>query len=274
MTGGLAAVLLLAPASAGARQDGGRSLEWGLSDCRGVIGLIPVEAAAVRAHLPPGFAPVLPDSVAALLPPDPRLDAVLGLEVLDCARGVGLHGWLEELDYASFWTFVEPPARLRDHGQELAFFKWDTLVPDRDRRDLLRRYGLAARGGEVDLTLWSDDAVGGASADAGVAFEAGWSFSDGERYRFTGAAAAPVSFAGSFIEFTQASSGLAEWVTRYRSDRAVAGAGTVTLDPRGLPARMLGRISSDAYFLVPSGLDFFGSRIDLPPKPAAPLRPS
>jgi hypothetical protein len=266
-----ASVALSTPASAAGGQPG-RTLEWGLTDCRGVVALIPTQKATLQPHLPGGFSPTLPPSVAALLPPDPRLEAVLGLEVLDCVEGAGLHGPVQGLDYASFWTFVQPPVHLRNHGKQLTFFKWDTLVPDEPRRELLREYGVPARDGRVTVDLWSDEVVASTGSGVGapaVALDAGWSFDGGERYRFTGVATAPVEFAGSFVEYGPAGTGLAEWTTDYRSRRALGGAGTVTMEPAGFPARMLGRTVTDAYFLVPTGLDFFDGQITLPPKDCA-----
>ncbi|MEX2291828.1 MAG: hypothetical protein WD794_16065 [Mycobacteriales bacterium] len=265
----VAAVALSAPASAAGGQPG-RTLEWGLTDCRGVVALIPVDRATLQPHLPAGFSPTLPPSVAALLPPDPRLEAVLGLEVFDCVQGEGLHGPVEGLDYASFWTFVEPPAHLADHGKQLTFFKWDTLVPDEPRRELLREYGVPARDGHVALDLWSDEVVPSTGSGApAVALDAGWSFDGGERYTFTGVATAPVEFAGSFVEYGHAGTGLAKWATDYRSLRALGGAGAVTLDPAGFPAQALGRTVTDAYFLVLTGLDFVDGQITLPPRRCA-----
>lgn len=249
-------------ASAG---EDGRTIDWGLSGCRGLVVLVPTSPESLEAHLPAGFTATMPDSVAELLPPDPRLEAVLGLEVLDCEEGAGLHGPVQGLDYASFWTFVEPPEGHDDRGHDLSFVKWDTLVPDEPRRDLLVDHGLAARDGEVSFDLWSPLDPG-----AGVGFDAGWTFADGETYRFIGAAAVPVDFNGSFVEYAPASVGLAEWETSYRSASAFGGQGLAELDADGWPAEVLGDTLVDAYFLVPSDLDFYDATITLPPGSRAP----
>lgn len=248
-------VLLPVPAAWG---DGGRTLDWGLSGCRAVIALVPVEPAALQAHLPEGFTATVPDSVAAVLPPDPRLDAVIGIEALDCAQGVGLHGTVDDLDYGSFFTFVDPPAHLAAPERDLHFVKWDVLIPDAPRRDVLRRHGLAARDGAVAFETWLPGA-GGTAFDVDLAFEGG------EGYRFRGVAGAPTAFTGSFIEHSPATGGLATWTTQYDAAAASGGGGTVELAPGGFPAQVLGRTLADAYFLVPTGLDFTDGAIVLPP---------
>lgn len=250
-----AALLLPAAAASGAT---GRTLDWGLSGCRAVIALVPVEPSAVQPHVPEGFTATVPDSVAAVLPPDPRLDAVLGIEALDCAEGIGLHGAVADLDYGSFFTFVEPPAHLAAPEHDLHFVKWDVLVPDAPRRDVLRRHGVAARDGGTDLTTWLSGA-------GGTAFDVGLTFEGGEGYRLRGVAGAPTPFTGSFIEHSATSTGLATWTTSYDAASAVGGTGTVQLAAAGFPARVVGRTLADAYFLVPTGLDFTDGAIVLPP---------
>lgn len=252
------------PATAGGT-DRGRTIDWGLSGCHGLVVLIPVAAETLEPHLPEGFTAVMPDSVAATLPPDPRLQAVLGLELLECDEGAGLHGPIEGLDYASFWTFVDPPAALEGRGHDLSFVKWDTLVPDEDRRDLLQDHGLAARDGDVTIDEWHPLAL-----ESGVAFDAGWTFADGEEYRFSGAAAAPMDFQGTFIEYTTASAGLAEWETTFHAPTAFGGAGIAELAPDGWPAEVLGTTRADAYFLVPVDLDFTDATLMLPARSRRP----
>jgi hypothetical protein len=256
------AVVVAAPVAA---QPTGRTLDWGLTDCRGVIALVPSSPEVLEPHLPDGFAATFPAGVAALLPPDPRLEAVVGLEVLDCAEGVGLHGTVEGLDYASFFTFAEPPAHLRSPDRDFHFVKWDVLVPDAPRRDVLRRYGLAARDGEATFRTWLPGA-------GGTAFDVGWTFEGGEGYRFRGVAGAPVDFIGSFVEHSSAGNGLAAWTTQFEAAAATGGAGVVELAQGGFPARVLGRTVADAYFLVPAGLDFVDGLITLPAQPAGPAQ--
>lgn len=236
-----------------------RTIPWGLSGCKGVIVLVPTPAESLRPHLPSGFTAVVPDSVRQMLPPDPRLDAVFGLEVLECAEGEGLDGPIDGLDYASFWTFVQPPRRHARHRHDLSFVKWDTLVPDAPRRDLLVDHGLRARDGVVTFDRWTPLAP-----DAGVAFDVGWTFAGGEAYRFAGTAATPVDFRGSFIEFSPASDGLARWQTKFAAPLAFGGAGVAEFAPGGMPASVVGHHVADAYFLVPVDLSFFDASLSLP----------
>jgi hypothetical protein len=242
-----AAVLVLAllaqPATAGSAD---RVLPWGLDDCRFVIALVPTSAARIAAHLPDGFVPVVPDSVRALLPPDARLEAVFGLEVFDCASGAGLGGPVDGLDYGSFWSFVQAPAALADDRYQLAFYKWDTLVPDDDRRTLLAEAGALVRDGEAALDRF-------VATPPGTVLDARLVLDGSQSFRFAGATAAPVDFTGTFIEYQQGDDGFVAWRTAYRSDAAHGGAGLVEFAPASFPTVVLGEPRAQAYLLAGTG---------------------
>lgn len=244
----------IAPVARAKPRTGANSIPWGLTACEGVIALIPVDADSVQAHLPNGFTAVVPDSVRTLLPPDPRLDAVFGLEGLACEKGVGLRGDVDGMQYGSYWTFVKPPERLTDDAYPLSFYKWDTLVPDQPRRDFLAARGLRVFGGGTTFTSWEPTPVG-------IAFDVTLDLKRSGSHRFLGAAGAPIDFSGTFVEFTKARKGLAAWRTAYDSTRAVGGAGIVEMEADSFPAQVVGSVRAQSYFLVASGVNFTDASI-------------
>lgn len=247
--------LLSASVAPGARAKprAGDSIAWGLTACDAVIALIPVDADSVQAHLPKGFTAEVPDSVRALLPPDPRLEAVFGLEGLACEEGVGLKRDVDGMQYGSYWTFVEPPKRLADDAYPLRFFKWDTLVPDRPRRNFLAARGLPVSDGDTTFTSWNPTPVG-------IAFDVTLRLG-GSTHRFLGSAGSPVDFSGTFVEFTKARRGLSAWRTAYDSTRAVGGTGIVEMQAESFPAEVVGSERAQSYFLVGSGVNFTDASI-------------
>lgn len=67
-----------------------KTYSWFLEGCQVVIAVIPVDSEALADHLPDGFAPQTPEGFG--LPPDPRGDAVMGLEAFTCKTSAGLDG--------------------------------------------------------------------------------------------------------------------------------------------------------------------------------------
>lgn len=241
------------------RQGGSNSISWGLTDCDAIIALVPIEADSVQPHLPRGFTAIVPDSVRALLPPDPRLEAVMGIEALVCQNGTGLAQDVAAMDYGSVWTFVEPPASLADESYPLSFFKWDTLVPDQPRRRFLSSRGLPVVDGDANLSSWY-------ITPAGIVFDATLELKGGGSHRLTGAAGAPIEFTGRLIEFQKGRGGLAEWRTAYGAATALGGGGTVELEGGSFPAEVVGAQRAQAYFLVGTGVDFTDGSITFPRK--------
>lgn len=246
---------LAAPAAGRSRK--AKTIPWGLSGCRAVIALIPVDPEAIEEHLPAGFSAVVPDSVRAVLPPDPRLQAVLGLEALGCEAGVGVKSTLTDVDYGSIWTFVEPPAELADPDHPLSFFKWETLVTDPASRRLLSSRGVPVTNGEADFASWNETPLG-------IGLDVSLRLGEDTTHRFVGAAGAPTEFTGAFIEFSPARGSLSEWRTIYDAEVAYGGGGLVEMEPGSFPAEVAGENDAQAYFLVTTGLDFTEASITIP----------
>lgn len=257
-------------------------IDWSLDRCDAVIAMIPTDAARLQPHLPDGFTADVPADVRAQLPPDPTLDAVLGMEASTCRSGAGLHGQVAPMSYASYWTFADPPDDLDQGRHDLTFVKWDTLVPDRDRRQLLSDHGLPVRDGTVTFGLFEPDTrsvsagpgVVGSEVNPhldevpqGVTFDVQLQFDDGESYRFTGTTADDTAFRGDFIEYVLTDGGLATWTANYRARAARVGTGTVQLDPDGAPAQMLATTSTRAYYLTATGLYLTDGTITMPDEP-------
>lgn len=285
---GLAAMLLGLTVT-GASAHGGHQLDWNLETCDAVIAMIPVDHEAIQPHLPDGFTADIPDRVRTQLPPDPTLDAVLGMEAFTCRSGSDLHGQVAPMSYASYWTFADPPGDLDQGPYDLTFVKWDTLIPDRDRRHLLRDHGLPARDGNVTFDLFEPDTrslsagpgVVGSEVNPhledvpqGAAFDVELEFADGESYRFTGTTGDDTAFRGDFIEYAPTDRALATWTTSYRARTARVGTGTVQLDPHGTPARILSTSTTRAYYLTATGLDLTGGTITLPDGPDTGVQPA
>lgn len=252
---GLAATASVAPAAGRTRR--GTTIPWGLENCNAVIALIPVTADSIQQHLPRGFTPMIPESVRALLPPDPRLEAVFGLEALKCERGTGIRGSLRDVDYGSIWTFVEPPPDLADPDYPISFFKWDTLIPDKASRRLLSWRGVSVSDGSTDFASWS-------TTPLGIGFDVTVEFDGEGTHRFVGAAGAPTEFQGSFVEFSPARRSISEWRAAYDADVAYGGTGVVEMEPASFAAETVGEERAQAYFLVTSGLTFAEASITIP----------
>ncbi|HVF52231.1 MAG TPA: hypothetical protein VNC78_01355 [Actinomycetota bacterium] len=232
-------------------------IPWGLNDCDGVIGFSPVSAESIQPFLPEGFTATVPDDFRAALPPDPRVDAVLGLEAFRCADGVGLSGIVPDLEYGSLFTFVEPPAALADSRYPWSFVKWDTLVPDAPRQTALAKRGLPARLGEAVFFGWAVTPVG-------IPFDVILRLEEAGNYGMTGIAAAATAFDAKFIEYMPGDRGLAQWRTVGRSPGGFAGGGWLSVPSGSYAAEILGGTEAQAYFLASEGIDFTEASITLP----------
>lgn len=236
------------PTGVGQARPKSRTIPWGLKNCEAVIAVIPIESEQIDGYLPKGFTAVIPPEAGSLLPPDPRLDAAFGVEALSCESGHGLKGQVADLDYGSVWTFVEPPEALKDPSYPFAFVKWDTLVPDAPRRDVLTKMGFPARDGSVAANYLG-------TVNAGLGYNVDLSLGD-EQYSFKGGSVAPVVFSGKFIEYMPGSRGIGEWRTDFSASSAYGGSGLMTLDPDSLAAEVVGATEVQAYFLVAVGMTF------------------
>ena len=227
------------PPAAEGDASGARVLPWGLADCTYVVADVPVRADALRPFLPEGFEPqTVGGGPLAMV----QGEAYLGIEAIRCAHGVGLDGDVADLHYGSIFTGVVPPADLAVPDVDVQFVKWDVLVPDAPRRDLLRAAGLPARAGSVTHDL------GRVTADvrATLTLEGVGAFAiEGAAPREGG------PFEGTFVEFMPSDQGgLARWRATYAATSARSGLATVTLEPGSWVAQVVGGERATAPFIV------------------------
>ncbi len=235
----------------------GSDLSWGLSGCRMAIAIVPVEADAVQQHLPEGFTAAVPEPIRAMLPPDPRMEAILGIEAFSCETGMGLNQSVPDMEYASIWTGVEAPANATGPEASLTFYKWDTLVPDAERRDLLAGAGLPVHAGSVSLDPWT-------STPFGLAMDLAFHMDDVGEFRIAGGASAPAEFSGDFTEYQPGTEGHAIWYTQTSAGSAYGGSGYVELASSSIAQNIVGATRSDAYVLAIDDGAFSDGFIRLP----------
>ncbi len=251
----------LEPADAGTVTDtpadaAPEEVPWGIRDCEVFLGLIPVDADALSDRLPDGFRAVSPQEFG--LPPDPRGDAILGVEAFSCAEVDGVNGTVTDAPYASIFVPVEAPQELRDDRFTFTFLKFETLVPDAETRSLLQDHGIPALDGDVNRAV---------SAPTGPAFSVGLELGD-EVYGLHGAMGpsnAQFEDGFAFQEWTPTPDGLATWTTSHASGDAMHNSfGYVKLDPNGWPAEVVGDTRADAYLLHGTGVVFEDAVLTLP----------
>lgn len=217
--------------------DGPTTLAWGITGCAFVIAAVPVDAVALAAFLPEGFA--LAPGRLADAPAGPR--ATIELDAYHCERGIGTEGETAHVDYGSYYTAVVPPDALREEGYDAYFVKWDHLAPDAARRDALAAAGLPAHDGEAPVLIQQG------IVDAQLTFE------DGGGFRVTGAMG-PLGAPGDplpFMEYTPLANGtsLARWHARLHDASIGSGAGVVELQP-GWVRDLVGADRAPATFIA------------------------
>lgn len=236
-----AALLVLALAGCVAQPPDGPAAEgessvlpWGLTACRYLVGWAPVEEARLRPFLPEGFEPDPFGPIGSrTLEGTPAARALFGLEAFACASGVGLNGTpVEGMAYGSYWTSVTPPEALRVDGVDLYTVRWDTLIPDADRRAFLAAAGLPARNGTV--------AFGDAPVGASATYEMEGIGASTLRLDAPRTQAAPSG--GVLMEFTPTDRGLAVWRSDFAWDGGsfTSGFGRVTAPAGSWAAEVLG----------------------------------
>lgn len=220
-------------------------LAWTLTDCNAIVALVPVSAAAVQPHLPPGFTPA--SFAESGLPPDPRGEAVVGVEGWTCKSGLGLHGAVENIDYASLFAIVHPPANLSAKGSKFQFVKWQVGVPDADRRAALAGAGASAVDAKLEMARF-DTTPAGIDLMASLAFNG--------TYELQAAASAPATATDpemarfTFTEFQPAANGtFVTWTGTLENPHGFDGGGTLALPP-GILADIAGASNVQAYYLV------------------------
>lgn len=234
-----------------------RVIPWGLEACIFVNWFVHVEADALRPHLPEGFEPDVESALPIPLAPD---KAYLGFEAFRCASGAGIGREIVDLEYASLFTSAMPPPELRREGVGLYIVKWDTLVPDADRRALLQEAGLPVRDGSAEAhhmqgpsgTLavtgaFELEGLGTFRYEGGVPHFTGDGGGDGIR----------------FLEFMQANGGLAVWDARFALDAFSVGEGIVQVPSDSWAAEVIGSdVARAAYFA--GRWTFFEGSLTLP----------
>lgn len=235
------------------------TLDWWLSNCHAVVGIVPVDEQALADHLPEGFEPVSAEE-ALDLPPDPRGDGALGFETFHCESASGLDGNIDEVGYAALFAPVEPPEDLEHPDAEVLFYKWETLVPDEDRRNLFIDRGLPAVDGSTDLSGFED-------TPAGFVFDVSATL-DGFTFELTGSATAPnedFREGFSFLEFQEAQGGFATWLsTENEANRGNSGTGTVSVDSSHWTSDVIGSSEDQAYIVATPEVNFLEGQIQLP----------
>lgn len=262
MTIGAAALLVgalgAAPASQASDDAGDVTLGWEAADCRFTIVIVPADREDVQPHVPEGFTPILPDEPAEMLPPDPRLEAVVGFETFQCASHTVDGDVAEDVAYASVWTFVEPPEEYADPDHPLTFVKWETLIPDDDQRDLLTEHDVHVRAGTAD----QDDHV---TTPVGAGYDVSFTLDpDGITYGASGVSPNPVDFGGAFVEYSPHPDGLVAWRTDFAAVTAFGGVGVAQWSEDALAAEILGTTEAQAYVVAGEGLAFDDGSITIP----------
>lgn len=193
------------PAAEPDAQAGPTTWRWGIEGCSFTIAVAPVDDAALRPFLPPGFAS--------------RGEVHFDAYVCDGATGPDGEA-LGPTQYGSVYVPVTVPKELEVEGYSAYFLKTDILVSDPGVRARYQGAGFPAHGGS-------------AAASAGPASTAALDM-DGTGFRLTGAAA-PASPQGQplpFIEYTVLADGsLARWRARLHDASIASGQGL--LEVRG-----------------------------------------
>lgn len=238
-------------------------IDWTLSGCRAVVALVPTDAGSLEEHLPEGFAAASAQEAFGI-PPDPRGEAALGVETFQCESGTTLDGTAQPLAYGALFAAVEPPEGRNATGADLVLYKWETLVPDEDRRRLLQEAGMPAVDGSTDLS-------GLRSHPAGHAFHATLTL-NGSTHAFAGTVDAPADAFREglpFVEFQAGDDGIGRWVSE-ENQAPDAFQGTGTLDPvsGSRVADVVGDGPSQAYMVAATSVTFSRGYVDLPGAPS------
>lgn len=235
------------------------TLPWGLAGCSFVVAVVPVPPERLADRMPEGFRSLTFEEIG--LPADPRGRGNLGVEAWRCNDGVGHNEsvLLNDVSYGAVFSFVEPPEALRHNESRYHFVKWDVLIPDAPRRDLLADAGVPALNGSVEMARFQQTA-------GRLVFDVRLDLNG--TYALQGSAAAPADDLKTmtFTEFTPARDGLVRWRTNVTAEVSLAGAGVLAV-PAGFARDVLGADRVQSYFLAGSGGAFVNGTIVLPPRP-------
>lgn len=232
--------------------EGLQSLSWSLDDCDAAVAVVPVPSARLQAHLPGGFRLLTPAEVG--LPPDPRGDAVLGLEAFACGSARTENETASDVPHGGIFSFVEPPADLADPDVDFFhFFRWDTLLGEPTLRAFYADAGAPVFDGTATVT-----ATPGPAGPLGARLEV-----NGTTFTFDGGSPAPSgSTGGTFVEFMHTPEGLASWkVTGVAPFGQGVGRVQVT---GGLAEDVLGAAPVPGYVLYLTGMGLANGTATVP----------
>lgn len=230
------------------------TLAWSLESCRAAVGVVPVPAASLAAHLPPGFTPLAPADIG--LPPDPRGDAVIAFEVFRCAAAHAGGETVEDAAHGGVFTFVDPPAELVDPEVDFFhFYRWDTLLASSTMRAFFAEAGAPVFDGTASISAGGAPGGGGplqAMLDV-----------NGTSFTLVGASQGQSgSFGGTFKEFFATAQGFPAWKTTGLSPFG-QGAGTVQASG-GLGEALLGGEPVAAYVVFVEDVSFVNGTASRP----------
>lgn len=236
-------------------------LEWGAEGCDGTIAIIPTDEETLQPHLPEGFTPIVADEAAGILPPDPRLEAVFGIELFDCSNQTIGDEHSSDAVYASIWTFVEPPSELADPDYPFAFYKWVTLVPDGRQRAVLQRHAVPVANGGGDMG-------GFVFTPLAAAYDISFTIDGYGHHEIVGGGSMPADgFGGQFVEYSalERTDGYALWRTNYGAEGKHGGTGTARWGEDAFAAEVLGTSEAQAWILAVDDLSFTNGSITIQP---------
>lgn len=244
-------------APAWSEEDGPSTLAWEVRGCDAVLAAIPVEAEALRPHLPEGFDPATPEEFG--MPPLLPGDAVLGVKALDCEEGTTSAG-SASIHYGAVWSPVHPPEPLRNPDLWFHFVAWDTLVPDDGLRGLMEERGLPVHDGEADLSGLTD-------LPQGFAFDVSMTMG-GDAYGFQGLGPLPDSTYTGTAEYLDFMAGADGQLTNWRLTSEIAdlyaGTGLVHLPAGSWTAEVAGGEMVPALILASRRVSFTDGTVTFP----------
>ncbi|MBI2078160.1 MAG: hypothetical protein HYT80_07305 [Euryarchaeota archaeon] len=239
-----------------------KTLEWGFKDCKAIVAVARVPASSIVPHLPAGFRPVAMSELLGA--PSVADEANFGAEMFECRSGRGLNGEVVDASYASYYAFVEPPAKLRNASAFFHFIKWDVLIDDPGLRAALRESGVPAHDGTAQVIKFER------RGDATL-FQGHATMGSGGTIFFDGAVGAPYADATTFHEFTPTGAGLAQWWGKFVGISGRAGAGTLKVPAGSFAAKILGTSNEVPVAMYAATVSSLFGQLTLPGR--APLDP-
>ena len=228
-------------------------LPWRLDECQFAIAVVAMDPALVGARVPEGFRLLAVEEIPGFpVRDDPRGEGNLGIELFRCASGSGANATenLTEVSYGSVLSFVAPPEHLRDANATHHLLRWDVLVPDDARRQLLRAEGADAMPGNVTFSRFQD--VGPLKGVQGLLQMGNASYA----FDAAGAPAGAANFTEMrLVAFTPARGALVEWRANLTAPQAQAGVGLVDLAdaPEWVRDAAGGSQRAQAYYVTGTG---------------------